>query len=160
MLDTTLAHPLWRAIRFCCRFRCCEAIALEDRACRGSFGMTIDRLWNAIETLTTSSAGNEGVNCLTFSEEDWAMHAYLRAQMASIGFEVVEIPQGIMLGRLNPLSRLGRAVMSGSHINTVHAAGGFGGKEGVGGALEEYSAPADVEQGVSVLLDAGIILAG
>ena len=51
--------------------------------------MTIDRLWNAIETLTTSSAGNEGVNCLTFSEEDWAMHAYLRAQMASIGFEVV-----------------------------------------------------------------------
>ena len=65
-----------------------------------------------------------------------------------------------MLGRLNPLSRLGRAVMSGSHINTVHAAGGFGGKVEMGGALEEYSAPVDVEQGVSVLLDAGIILAG
>ncbi len=74
---------------FAAGFAVVRQLLWKKELCRGSFGMTIDRLWNAIETLTTSSAGNEGVNCLTFSEEDWAMHAYLRAQMASIGFEVV-----------------------------------------------------------------------
>lgn len=38
----------------------------------GSLGINIDRLWNDIETLTTFSAGNEGVNHLTFSDEDRA----------------------------------------------------------------------------------------
>jgi acetylornithine deacetylase/succinyl-diaminopimelate desuccinylase-like protein len=45
--------------------------------------------------------------------------------MVSVGFEVVEIPPGIMLGRLNPLSRSGPAVLSGSHIDAVPAAERF-----------------------------------
>jgi hypothetical protein len=102
----------------------------------GSLAINIDRLWNDIETLATFSAGNEGVNRLTFSDEDRAPRAYLRAQMVSVGFEVVEIPPGIMLGRLNPLSRSGPAVMSGSHIDAVPAAGRFDGIVGVVGALE------------------------
>ena len=102
----------------------------------GSLAINIDRLWNDIETLATFSAGNEGVNRLTFSDEDRAARAYLRAQMVSVGFEVVEIPPGIMLGRLNPLSSSGPAVMSGSHIDAVPAAGRFDGIVGVVGALE------------------------
>jgi hypothetical protein len=56
--------------------------------------------------------------------------------MVSVGFEVVEIPPGIMLGRLNPLSRSGPAVMSGSHLDAVPAAGRFDGIVGVVGAPE------------------------
>jgi allantoate deiminase len=102
----------------------------------GSLAITIDRLRNDIETLAIFSAGDEGVNRVTFSDEDRAARAYLRAQMVSVGFEVVEIPPGIMLGRLNPLSRLAPAVMSGSHIDAVPAAGWFDGIVGVVGALE------------------------
>ncbi len=61
---------------------------------------------------------------------------YLRAQLVSVGFEVVEIPPGIMLGRLNPLFSSEPAVMSGSHIDAVPAAGRFDGILGVVGALE------------------------
>ena len=89
----------------------------------GSLAINIDRLWNDIKTLATFSAGDKGVNRLTFSDEDRAARAYLRAQMVSVGFEVVEIPPGIMLGRLNPLSRPGPAVMSGCGCSPAVAVG-------------------------------------
>ncbi len=101
-----------------------------------SLAINIDRLWNDIDTLATFSAGGEGVNRLTFSAEDRAARAYLRAQMMSAGLEVVEIPPGVMLGRLTPPSSAGPAVMSGSHIDAVPAAGRFDGIVGVVGALE------------------------
>jgi hydantoinase/carbamoylase family amidase len=105
----------------------------------GALSINIDRLWNDIETLATFtafSAGYDGVNRLTFSDEDRAARAYIRAQLVSVGFEVVEIPPGIMLGRLNPLSSSEPAVISGSHIDAVPAAGRFDGILGVVGALE------------------------
>jgi hydantoinase/carbamoylase family amidase len=98
--------------------------------------VNIDRLWQDIETLATFSTGGEGVNRLTFSAEDRAARAYLRAQMAASGMEVMEIPPGVMLGRLTPPNSLGPAVMSGSHIDAVPAAGRFDGIVGVVGALE------------------------
>jgi hydantoinase/carbamoylase family amidase len=101
-----------------------------------ALAINIDRLWNDIERLASFSAGGEGVNRLTFSDEDRAARAYLRQQMTSAGLEVVEIPPGIMLGRLNPLSNSEPAVMSGSHIDAVPAAGRFDGIVGVVGALE------------------------
>jgi allantoate deiminase len=101
-----------------------------------SLTINLDRVWRDIETLATFSAGGEGVNRLTFSDEDRAARAYLRAQLTSAGLEVIEIPPGIMLGRLNPLPSLGAAVMSGSHIDAVPAAGRFDGIVGVVGALE------------------------
>ena len=101
-----------------------------------TLAVNIDRLWNDIETLATFSADGEGVNRLTFSAEDRAARAYLREQMTSVGLEVVEIPPGIMQGRLNPPSSSGPAVMSGSHIDAVPAAGRFDGIVGVVGALE------------------------
>jgi allantoate deiminase len=101
-----------------------------------ALAINIDRLWNDLETLATFSAGGEGVNRVTFSDEDRAARAYLRAQMASAGLEVVEIPPGVMLGRLNPPTSAGPAVMSGSHIDAVPAAGRFDGVVGVVGALE------------------------
>jgi hydantoinase/carbamoylase family amidase len=101
-----------------------------------SLAINIDRLWNDIETLATFSAGGEGVSRLTFSDEDRAARAYLREQMTSAGLEVVEIPPGIMLGCLDPLSSSKPAVMSGSHIDAVPAAGRFDGIVGVVGALE------------------------
>jgi hypothetical protein len=45
----------------------------------GSLAINIDRLWNDIETLATFSAGDKGVNRLTFSDEERATRAYLRA---------------------------------------------------------------------------------
>jgi allantoate deiminase len=102
----------------------------------GALTINIDRICNDIETLATFSAGSIGVNRLTFSAEDRAARAYLREQMTSAGLEVVEIPPGIMMGRLNPLSSSGPAVMSGSHIDAVPAAGRFDGTVGVIGALE------------------------
>jgi allantoate deiminase len=104
--------------------------------CMAALAVNIDRLWHDIEMLATFSAGGEGVNRLTFSAEDRAARAYLRAQMAAAGLEVVEIPPGVMLGRLTPPSSLGPAVMSGSHIDAVPAAGRFDGIVGVVGALE------------------------
>jgi allantoate deiminase len=101
-----------------------------------SLTVNLDRVWNDIETLATFSAGGEGVNRLTFSDQDRAARAYLRAQMDSAGLEVVEIPPGIVLGRLNPGTSSGPAVMSGSHIDAVPAAGRFDGIVGVVGALE------------------------
>jgi allantoate deiminase len=101
-----------------------------------ALAVTIDRLWQDIETLATFSTGGEGVNRLTFSAEDRAARAYLRAQMVAAGLEVVEIPPGVMLGRLSPPSSSGPAVMSGSHIDAVPAAGRFDGIVGVVGALE------------------------
>ena len=101
-----------------------------------SLSINIDRLWHDIEMLATFSTGGAGVNRLTFSAEDRAARAYLRAQMVSAGLEVVEIPPGVMLGRLNPLFSSGPAVMSGSHIDAVPAAGRFDGIVGVVGALE------------------------
>jgi hypothetical protein len=53
----------------------------------GSLAINIDRISNDIETLVTFSAGHGGVNRLTFSDEDRAARAYLRAQMVSVGFE-------------------------------------------------------------------------
>ena len=82
----------------CCRVRLCETAALEERVGYGILAINIDRVWNDIEALGTFSAGNTGVNRLTFSDEDRAARAYLRAQLVSVGFEVVEIPPGIMLG--------------------------------------------------------------
>ena len=40
-----------------------------------ALSINIDRLWQDIETLATFSAGGEGVNRLTFSEEDRAARA-------------------------------------------------------------------------------------
>jgi hydantoinase/carbamoylase family amidase len=101
-----------------------------------SLTINIDRLWKDIETLATFSAGGAGVNRLTFSQEDRAARAYLRAQMTSAGLHVVEIPPGVMLGRFSPSTSSGPAVMSGSHIDAVPAAGRFDGIVGVLGALE------------------------
>jgi hydantoinase/carbamoylase family amidase len=98
--------------------------------------INLDRLWHDIETLATFSAGGEGVNRLTFSKEDRAARAYLRGQMTAAGLEVVEIPPGVMLGRLSPPTSSGPAVMSGSHIDAVPAGGRFDGIVGVVGALE------------------------
>ena len=71
-----------------------------------ALAVNIDRLWKDIETLATFSAGDEGVNRLTFSDQDWAARAYLRAQMASVGLRSWMIPPGVMLGRLSPLFEL------------------------------------------------------
>jgi hydantoinase/carbamoylase family amidase len=101
-----------------------------------SLSINIDRLWRDIETLATCTAGGEGVNRLTFSEEDQAARAYLREQMAAAGLTVIEIPPGVMLGRLSPPTSAGPSVMSGSHIDAVPTAGRFDGIVGVVGALE------------------------
>lgn len=101
-----------------------------------SLTINIDRLWRDIETLATFSTGGEGVNRLTFSVQDQAARAYLREQMLSAGMEVVEIPPGVMLGRLQPPLSSGPSVMSGSHIDAVPSAGRFDGIVGVVGALE------------------------
>jgi allantoate deiminase len=101
-----------------------------------AFAINIDRLWHDIETLATFSAGGEGVNRLTFSKEDRAARAYLREQMTSAGLAVVEVPPGVLLGRLSPPGSSGPAVMSGSHIDAVPAGGRFDGIVGVVGALE------------------------
>jgi allantoate deiminase len=98
--------------------------------------ISIDRLWQDIETLATFSAGGEGVNRLTFSEEDRAARAYLRGQMTAAGLEVVEIPPGVTLARYRPAASSGPVVMSGSHIDAVPSAGRFDGIVGVVGALE------------------------
>jgi hydantoinase/carbamoylase family amidase len=101
-----------------------------------SLSINIDRLWKDIETLATFSTGGEGVNRLTFSQEDRAARAYLRAQMTSAGLDVLEVPPGVMLGRLSPAGSSGPAVISGSHIDAVPSAGRFDGIVGVLGALE------------------------
>jgi allantoate deiminase len=98
--------------------------------------INIDRVLKDIDTLATFSAGGEGVNRLTFSDEDRAARTYLREQMTSAGLEVMEFPPGVMLGRLNPTGSGEPAVMSGSHIDAVPAAGRFDGIVGVVGALE------------------------
>jgi allantoate deiminase len=98
--------------------------------------INIDRVWRDIDALATFSAGGEGVNRLTFSDEDRAARAYLREQMTSAGLEVMEFSPGVMLGRLNPTDSAEPAVMSGSHIDAVPAAGRFDGIVGVVGALE------------------------
>src|SRR5688572_3977243 len=100
-----------------------------------SLTVNSDRLWKDIETLATFSAGGEGVNRLTFSDEDRAARAYLRAQMTSAGLAVRDIAPGVMLGRLQPPTSAGPAVMSGSHIDAVPSAGRFDGIVGVVGAL-------------------------
>jgi allantoate deiminase len=101
-----------------------------------SLTVNSDRLWKDIETLATFSAGGEGVNRLTFSDEDRAARAYLRARMTSAGLAVRDIAPGVMLGRLQPPTSAGPAVMSGSHIDAVPSAGRFDGIVGVVGALE------------------------
>jgi allantoate deiminase len=101
-----------------------------------ALSINIDRLWQDIETLATFSAGGEGVNRLTFSEEDRAARAYLRGQMTAVGLEVVETPPGVMLGCYRPAASAGPVVMSGSHIDAVPSAGRFDGIVGVVGALE------------------------
>jgi allantoate deiminase len=111
-------------------------MVLEEGTLMPSLSIAIDRLWQDIETLATFSAGGEGVNRLTFSAEDRAARAYLRDQMAAAGLEVVEVPPGVMLGRLSPPGCAGPAVMSGSHIDAVPAGGRFDGVVGVVGALE------------------------
>ncbi|HSF29457.1 MAG TPA: Zn-dependent hydrolase [Candidatus Tectomicrobia bacterium] len=98
--------------------------------------INIDRVWRDIDVLASFSAGGEGVNRLTFSDEDRAARAYLRDQMTSAGLEVTEFPPGVMLGRLDPTGSGEPAVMSGSHIDAVPAAGRFDGIVGVVGALE------------------------
>jgi beta-ureidopropionase / N-carbamoyl-L-amino-acid hydrolase len=98
--------------------------------------LALRRVWNNVEMLATFSAGGEGVNRLTFSDEDGAVGAYLRAQMVAVGFDVVEVPPGIVLGRLNMPSRSRPVVMSGSYIDVVSAAGRFDGIVRVAGTLE------------------------
>jgi allantoate deiminase len=101
-----------------------------------SLAVNPKRLWHDIETLASFSAAGEGVNRLTFSPEDRAARAYLRDQMTAAGLQVVEIGPGVMLGRLSPPGSSGPAVLSGSHIDAVPAAGRFDGIVGVVGALE------------------------
>jgi allantoate deiminase len=108
----------------------------RERLSMPRLGINIDRVWKDIDTLATFSAGGEGVNRLTFSNEDRAARTYLRHQMTAAGLEVMELPPGVMLGRLNPTNSTGPAVMSGSHIDAVPTAGRFDGIVGVVGALE------------------------
>ena len=58
-----------------------------------ALSINIDRLWQDIETLATFSARGEGVNRWTFSEEDCAACAYLRAQMTTVGLAVWPTPR-------------------------------------------------------------------
>jgi hydantoinase/carbamoylase family amidase len=101
-----------------------------------SLTIDINRVWRDIEMLASFSAAGEGVNRLTFSKEDQAARAYLREQMTAAGLQVQESAPGVMLGRLSPPGSSGPAVMSGSHIDAVPAAGRFDGIVGVVGALE------------------------
>src|SRR3989442_14957558 len=99
--------------------------------------INIDRLRGDIDNLARFPRGpGPGVTRLTFSEEDRAARAYLRDQMEAIGLRVVELPPGIMIGRLESTTAGGPAVMAGSHIDSVLQGGRFDGIVGVAGALE------------------------
>ncbi len=99
--------------------------------------INIDRLRRDIDNLARFTRGpGPGVTRLTFSEEDRAARAYLRDQMEAIGLRVVELPPGIMIGRLESTTAGGPAVMAGSHIDSVLQGGRFDGIVGVAGALE------------------------
>jgi allantoate deiminase len=102
-----------------------------------TLSINIDRLWRDIENLARFTSGRgSGVTRLTFSEEDRAARAYLRGQMEASGLQVVELPPGVMIGRLEPRATGGLAVMAGSHIDSVLQGGRFDGIVGVVGALE------------------------
>src|SRR5438876_595258 len=82
--------------------------------------INIDRLRRDIDNLARFTRGpGPGVTRLTFSEEDRAARAYLRDQMEAIGLRVVELPPGIMIGRLESTTAGGPSVMDGSHSDSV-----------------------------------------
>src|SRR2546428_13401124 len=98
--------------------------------------INIDRLRRDIDNLARFTRGpGPGVTRLTFSEEDRAARAYLRDQMEAIGLRAVELPPGIMIGRLESTTAGRPAVMAGSHIDSVLQGGRFDGIVGAAGAL-------------------------
>jgi hypothetical protein len=134
-----------------------KRLTIWEMRLMSSLAINIDRLWRDIETLATFNAGGKGVNRLTFSKEDRAARAYLRAQMAAAGLEVGEIPPGVMLEHLTPPSSAGPVVLSGSHIDAVPAAGRF---DGMVGVMEAYGLKAADLARRAQSLCGGILRAG
>jgi allantoate deiminase len=103
----------------------------------GTLSINIDRLERDIENLASFTRGaGPGVTRLTFSDEDRAARAYVRGQMEASGLRVLELPPGVMIGRLESRTAGGPPVMAGSHIDSVLQGGRFDGIVGVVGALE------------------------
>jgi hypothetical protein len=133
-----------------------------------TLSVDIDRLGRDIDNLARFTRGpGPGVTRLTFSEEDRAARAYLRERMEATGLRVVEFPPGVMLGRLEPRTAGGPAVMAGSHIDSVLQGGRFDGIVGVVGALIVFpyhlaavAAGAGAVLGVIALFGGRKVLAG
>lgn len=96
-----------------------------------------DRLWRSLEELG-AYGGEEsgGVTRLSLSAEELEGRAYVTALMKRAGLEVRCDEAGNIIGRLAGSRPDAAAVITGSHIDTVHTAGRFDGTLGVLGGIE------------------------
>ncbi|RJX41300.1 Zn-dependent hydrolase [Paenibacillus pinisoli] len=106
-----------------------------------SYAVQGARLWRSIEELGAIGADSSGgVTRLSLSAEELEGRAYVAAQMKAAGLEVRCDEAGNLIGRLEGSHPEAAAVITGSHIDTVHAAGRFDGTLGVLGGIEALRA--------------------
>jgi len=97
----------------------------------------VKRIQSDIETINSFNAtpGN-GITRPTFSPEYQAAVNYVLAELEKIGAQTAICRGGNIRGRLNGSGQDSRAVMMGSHLDTVAHGGQFDGVVGVVAALE------------------------
>jgi len=106
-----------------------------------SYAVQGARLWRSIEELGAIGADSSGgVTRLSLSAEELEGRAYVVALMMAAGLDVRCDEAGNLIGRLEGSHPDAAAVITGSHIDTVHAAGRFDGTLGVLGGIEALRA--------------------
>jgi allantoate deiminase len=96
-----------------------------------------DRIKNDIETLSKyNSSKDGGLTRFSLTPEDKMARDYLKTELQNLGLEIYEDAAGTLFGRREGTDKNAKAILIGSHFDSVKNGGNFDGPAGVIMALE------------------------
>ncbi|WJY26872.1 MULTISPECIES: Zn-dependent hydrolase [Sporosarcina] len=105
--------------------------------------MNLERLRQSFEALAAFTDNGEGINRLAYTETERKARGYMIEQFEQAGMTVRTDYAGNVIARRNGRNEELPVVATGSHIDSVYAAGAYDGTAGVLAALEVMRSLAD-----------------
>ena len=99
-----------------------------------------ENLTRLIEGVAAGASGPEGVTRLSFTPAYRAGAEYLKGELAALGLAVVEDSLGTIYARLEGTDPEAKAVLTGSHLDSVRQGGKYDGIAGIVCAMEAVRA--------------------
>lgn len=97
----------------------------------------LDRIKNDIEELSKFNSSNEGgLTRFSLTPEDKMAREYLKSKLIELNLEIYEDTAGTLFGRREGTDKNAKAILIGSHFDSVKNGGNFDGPAGVIMALE------------------------